>query len=128
VARFDNHAEVFNFLSIEDIFLWFEEQFLPVNCFQYPSSAHLVFCKHFGKDKNIVHVDHKPSFINLLLECVVHVCLECSRGVAETKEHDIGFKQSKFHSECCLPLIIQVNLNVIISGSNIHFSEILCIM
>jgi hypothetical protein len=51
-----------------------------------------MFCECLGKDEDIVHIDHKPSFVNLLLESAVHVCLECGRGIAEVKEHDVGFE------------------------------------
>jgi hypothetical protein len=51
-----------------------------------------MFHKCLGKDKDIIHIDHEPSFIYLLLEGAVHVCLECSGGVAEAEEHDIGFE------------------------------------
>jgi hypothetical protein len=88
----DNHAEVFNIFSITDTFLRFEEQLLSANHLQYQSNMLLMFHKHLGKDEDIVHVNHKPSLINLLLESAVHVCLEHGRGVAQTEEHDIGFK------------------------------------
>jgi hypothetical protein len=51
-----------------------------------------MFIKCLGKDEDIIHVNYQPSLVNLLLKSMIHVCLECGRGIAETKKHDIGFK------------------------------------
>jgi hypothetical protein len=79
-------------LSIKGAFLWLEEQLFSADHLQYLSGVRLMFSKHLGKDEDVVHVNHKPSLINLLLEGAIDVCLKCGRGVAETEEHNIGLK------------------------------------
>jgi hypothetical protein len=51
-----------------------------------------MFIKCLGKDEDIVHINHQPSFINLLLKGMIHVCLEHGGGNAEAEKHDIGFE------------------------------------
>ena len=54
---------------------------------------------------------------------MVHECLECRRSIAETEKHDCGFIEAEGSNECGLPLIFFVNVNIIISPSDIKFGE-----
>ena len=54
---------------------------------------------------------------------MVHECLEHWRSIAETKKHDCGFIEAKGSNECGLPLIFFMNVNIVISPSEIKFGE-----
>ncbi|KAG2075703.1 hypothetical protein BDR04DRAFT_1005360 [Suillus decipiens] len=82
-----------------------------------------MFFKSFRKDEDVVHVDNHPSFIDFLLECSVHVGLECSGGVAQAKEHDIRLVEAKLSGKCSFPVVVRVNMDVVISRSDVHFGE-----
>ena len=71
----------------------------------------------------IIHIDLKPLFCNHVSEDVVHKCLKCWWGIAETKEHDSGFKETKGSDKCGFPLILFVNANVVVSPSHIKLGE-----
>ena len=44
-------------------------------------------------------------------------------GIAESKEHDSGFKESNGGDESGLPLIFLLDVNVVISPTNVEFGE-----
>ena len=71
----------------------------------------------------IIHVDLKPFLSDHVGEDMVHEGLECQRSIAETKKHDCGFIEAKGSNECSFPLIFVVNVNVVISPSDIKLGE-----
>ncbi len=61
------------------------------------------------------------------MEYVIHHCLECHRGVAQSKEHDSWFKQASVSSEHSLPLIALLNLYIVEPPAEVKYSEELSI-
>ena len=57
------------------------------------------------------------------MEYVIHHCLECHRGVAQSKEHDSWFKQASVSSERSLPLIALLNLYIVESPAEVKYGE-----
>jgi hypothetical protein len=82
-----------------------------------------VFFCGAGENQDIIHVNHYPSFIDFILEGLVHVRLEGGRRVAQSKEHDFWLEQSKFSHERRLPSIIRVDEDIIVSPADVHFSK-----
>src|SRR5882672_3289022 len=78
-----------------------------------------------AKDEDVVHVNDHNSFIDELSEDVIHHCLEHRQAVSETKEHDKRFKQASVHPKGCLPLISILDSCVVVSPSDVQFSEVL---
>ena len=76
-----------------------------------------------GVDSHVVHVDFKPLLWKDICEEVVHESLEGGGSVAESKEHDSGFKESHGGDESGLPLIFLSDANVVISPTNVKFGE-----
>ena len=76
-----------------------------------------------GVDSHVIHVDLKPLLQKHISEDVVHESLEGGGSVAESKEHDSGFKESHGGDESSLPLIFLLNVNVIISPTDVEFGE-----
>ena len=80
-----------------------------------------------GGNKEVVHIDDEPSFSDHVSEQVVHEPLECGGGVAKTKEHDSGFKESLVGDEGCLPLMTIFDVDIVVPPSNIKLSEVVSI-
>ena len=55
---------------------------------------------------------------------MVHKGLERWRCIAKTKKHHHGFIKTKGSDKGCLPLIIFLNPNVVVSPLNVELSEI----
>ena len=56
----------------------------------YYNGVVFLFCLA-AEDEDVVHVDDHDSFVDELLEDVVHHCLEHHQAVSETKRHDKRF-------------------------------------
>ncbi|KIJ21299.1 hypothetical protein PAXINDRAFT_63851, partial [Paxillus involutus ATCC 200175] len=56
-------------------------------------------------------------------EDVIHQRLECWRGVAKSKEHNVRFEESMRRDERRLPTITRFDLNVVVSPSDIEFRK-----
>ena len=76
-----------------------------------------------GVDSHVIHVDLKPLLRKHICKDVVHESLEGGGSVAESKEHDSGFKESHGGDEGGLPLIFFSDTNVVISPTNVKFGE-----
>ena len=79
----------------------------------------IIFCV----DAQIVHVDLKPFLRDHVGEDMVHEGLECRRSIAETEEHGCGFIETEGSNECGLPRIFFINVNVVISRSDVELGE-----
>ena len=54
---------------------------------------------------------------------MVHESLEGGGSIAESKEHDSGFKKSHGRDKSSFPLILLLDSNVVVSPMNVEFSE-----
>jgi len=70
---FDYHSEEINFFFIKGAFGGFEEQVFFLHGLKNDAGALMMSFKIGGEDENIIHVYYHPSFINLVLEDVVHI-------------------------------------------------------
>ena len=76
-----------------------------------------------GVDSHLMHIGLKPLLWEHIHEDMVHESLEGGGGIAESKEHDGGFKESHGGNESSFPLILLLNANVVISPTNVEFGE-----
>ena len=76
-----------------------------------------------GEDKEVIHVDDKPSFHNHVSEGVVHESLECRWGVGESEEHHSWFKEAFMCDEGSLPLVAILDAHVVVSPADIKLGE-----
>ena len=76
-----------------------------------------------GVNSHVVHVDLKPLLWEHICEDIVHESLEGGGSIAESKEHDGGFKESHGGDESSFPLIFLLDMNVVISPTNVEFGE-----
>jgi len=120
---FDNHSKVFHLVSGEFALLKFEVQIQLGHSLEDTFGAFLVGSSVGGEDKEVVHVDDKPSFRDHISEGVVHESLEGGRGVGETKEHDSGFEEAFMGDEGGLPLVSVFDADVVVAPSNIELGE-----
>ena len=78
----------------------------------------------WGGDEEVVHVDDEPSFSDHVSERVVHESLEHGRGVAKAEEHDGWLEEPLMHNESHLPLVTILDADIVVSPTNIEFSEV----
>ena len=91
---------------------------------EYTSGMFMVKCWiSLSVDAEVVHIDLKPTFSDHISKYVVHKCLERGWGIAESKEHNCGFKESERSDKCSLPLIHFLNLDVVIPPTDVKFGE-----
>ena len=76
-----------------------------------------------GEDHDVVNINNYD--VLHVGEDFIHHGLECSRGVAETEEHDGGFEGSSVADECCFPFVAFFNLYVVVSPSKVYLREVL---
>ena len=74
-------------------------------------------------DEDVVEVNNDMSPSYKVSEDVVHHSLEGGGQVAQSKEHDNGFKKFPVRSEGCLPLITICNVDVV-SPPHIQLGEV----
>ena len=71
----------------------------------------------------VVHVNDKPSFLDVVSEVKVHKCLKCQWGATKSEKHHRWFEQSKRRNEGSLPLITLLDSNVIIPPSYVKLGK-----
>ena len=91
---------------------------------EHPSSAFVMEGYIIlGVNSHVVHVDLKPLLCKHIRKDMVHESLEGGGSIAESKEHDGGFKESHGGNESSFPLIFLLDANVIISPMNVELGE-----
>src|SRR5260221_8933133 len=90
----DDQSEVFDLLLLELAFLWLEKQPPPLEGSKDLADNPPVFREGGGLDKDVVHVAYDFTMINELMKEVIHHCLECCGGVAQSNEHQSRFKRA----------------------------------
>ena len=88
------------------------------------ASSLSVGCRIGEGNEEVIYVDDKLSFCDHVLEGVIHELLKCGRGVAKAEEHDCWFKESFVSDKSCLPLVTIFDADVVVSPTNIEFSEV----
>ena len=84
-------SEVVHFDFLEFTFLWFEKEVIFLYNFKDTQSSGDQFGDGCCTYQDIVHVNLAPSLVDFDPKDVVHHSLECSGGVAQSKEHDGRF-------------------------------------
>ena len=76
-----------------------------------------------GEDKEVVHINDKPSFGDHVSERVIHESLKCGRRVGKSEEHHCWFKEALVRDEGSLPLVAIFDANVVVPPANIKLGE-----
>ena len=71
----------------------------------------------------IIHVNDKPSFPDIVSKVKVHKRLERWWRAAKSEKHHCWFKQSKRCDESSLPLVTFFDSNIVISSSDVKLSK-----
>ncbi len=124
----DDQSKVLNLLLLELTFLWLEKQPLLSEGSEDLADNLLVFGEGAGVDEDVIHVAYYLAIVDELIEYVIHHCLECCRGVAQSKEHDSWFKQASVSLECSLPLITLLNPHIVEPPVEVEYCEELSVM
>src|SRR5258708_14615681 len=101
----DDKSKVVHLLMFEFAFLWSEKQLIGMKGLEYLPGDSPMVCEGGGVNKDVIHVADGLIVIDEGVEDVIHHCLEGGGRVAQSKEHDKGFKQSTVCGEGCLQLI-----------------------
>ena len=84
----------------------------------------LMFSKRaFGEDHDVVNVDDYDVFH--VSENLIHHGLECSWGVAKSKEHDSGFVGSSMADKRSFPFVTFFDPHVVVSPPKVYLHEVL---
>ena len=119
----DDQSEVLNLLLLKLTFPWLEKQPLLSEGSKDLADDPLVFREGMGVNEDIIHIAYHLTVVDELMEYVIHHCLECHRGVAQSKEHDGWFKQASVSLEHSLPLIALLNLHVVEPPVEVEYHE-----
>ena len=76
-----------------------------------------------GEDKEVVHINNKPSFGDHVSERVVHELLKCGRGIGKSEEHHCWFEEAFVRDEGGLPLMAIFDANIVIPPTDVKFGE-----
>ena len=74
-------------------------------------------------DEHVVHIDDQPSFVDEVLEGMVHVRLEGGGGIAKPEEHDCRFVEAEGGREGRFPAIFRADKDIIVSPSDVEFGK-----
>ena len=74
-------------------------------------------------NKEVVHVNDKPSFSYHVVEGVIHESLECGWGVGKVKEHDSWFKKALMDDKGSFPLVAIFYADIVVSPADVKLSE-----
>ena len=76
-----------------------------------------------GTNGQVVHVNDKPAFPDVVSKVKVHKCLKRRWRAAKSKEHHRWFEQSKRGDERHLPFVTLLDSNVIIPPLHVKLGE-----
>ena len=82
-----------------------------------------VFLEGVWIDENVIHVGNS-EMIKTLMNDVIDVWLEHTRGTSETKRHDKIFEVTITDMESSLELIAECNMEVVEGVIDIYFHKI----
>src|SRR6266446_2771938 len=123
----DDKPEVVHLLMFKFAFLWSEKQLIGMKGLEYLLGDSPMVWEGGGVNEDVIHVADGLIVIDEGAEDVIHHCLEGGGQVAQSKEHDEGFKQSTVHGEGCLPLIPFLQSDIVETPAEVQGSEPLCI-
>ena len=76
-----------------------------------------------GEDKEVIHINDKPSFSDHIAERVIHEPLERGRGVGKPEEHYCRFEEAFVCDEGGLPLVAILDADVVVSPLDVKLSK-----
>ena len=76
-----------------------------------------------GEDKEVIHIDDKPSFCNHIAEGVVHEALKGSGRIGKPEEHDGWLEESFVGDEGRFPLVAILDPYVVVPPTNVELGE-----
>ena len=123
----DNKPEVVHLLMFEFAFLQSEKQLIGTKGLEYLPGDSPMVCEGGGVNEDVIHVADGLIVIDKGVEDVIHHRLEGGGRVAQSKEHDKGFKQSVVRGEGCLPLISFPQSDIVETPAEVQGSEPLSI-
>ena len=122
-SGFNDHSKVLHFADCEGTFLELEVEVELLHTLKDSLGVCSVFCVIVRVDKEVIHIDDKPSFCDHVAERVRHESLERRGGVCHAEKHDRGLIESSVGDESGLPLIAFLDMDIVVSPSYIKLSK-----
>src|SRR6266436_972867 len=119
----DDKPKVIHLSTFEFAFLWSEKQLIGMKGLEYLLGDSPMVCEGGRVNEDVIHVADGLIAIDEGVEDVIHHCLEGGGQVAQSEEHDKGFKQSTVHGEGCLPLIPFLQSDIVETPAEVQGSE-----
>src|SRR6266436_7243239 len=119
----DDKPEVVHLSTFKFAFLWLEKQLIGTKGLEYLPGDSPMVCEGGRVNEDVIHVADSLIAIDEGVEDVIHHCLEGGRRVAQSEEHDKGFKQSMVRGEGCLPLIPFLQSDIVETPAEVQGSE-----
>src|SRR5260221_4868770 len=116
----DDKPEVVHLSMFKFAFLWLEKQLIGMKGLEYLPGDSPMVCKGGRVNEDVIHVADGLIAIDEGVEDVIHHCLEGGGQVAQSEEHDKGFKQSTVRGEGCLPLIPFLQSDIVETPAQVH--------
>ena len=123
MTRFDDHAKVFHFGGGEATLLQFEVEVQFRHALEDALSMFAMGLFVRGENKEVVHVNDKPSFGNHVTKRVVHEPLEHGGGVGKSEEHYRWFEEALMCDESGLPLVTVFDADVVVPPADVKLSK-----
>ena len=120
----DHQSQVLHFSLVKGTLCQLQVEIFLLHPFEYPLGSFLTLFLGFGKYKDVIHVDDKPSFHDHLSKDRVHEGLEGWWGVTLSEEHDQEFVKTVGGDECGFLLVSFFDVNVVIPPLYIHLGEV----
>ncbi|KAG5333119.1 hypothetical protein C0989_006284, partial [Termitomyces sp. Mn162] len=122
----DDQSKILNPGLFKLTLLGLEVELVLAELFQDKASDLMVFLQHLDVNEDVVKVHAHYALHYKVPEDVVYHSLEGGQAVDETKEHNKQLKQSPVGPEGSLPLISFLNAHIVVTPTDIQFSEVLC--
>ena len=118
LTRFDNHSEVFHLVHGEFAFFELEVQVKFGHTLKDTFDTFFMSSGIGREDKEVIHINDKPSFSDHVSEGVIHESLECGGGVGEAEEHNGRFKEALVGNKSGFPLMSILDADVVVAPSS----------
>ena len=76
-----------------------------------------------GEDKEVIHINDKPSFGDHVTEGVIHEPLKHGGGVGEPEEHYCRFEEAVVCDKGGLPLVAILDADVVVPPADVKLSK-----
>ena len=120
----DDESQIGDGVHLEEALGGLQVELVLTKVLQHPVNNLPMQLEVLGEDEDVVQVHKNVALIDEVPKNFVHHALEGGGGVAESKEHDGGLKQSSICSKRSLPLVSLPHSHIVVPPSNVQLGEV----